>query len=448
MKSIVLKFGGSNLRSREDLEKIYGVVKMYDEPVIIVVSAIYGVTNQLIELLRNPSEIDVERSLNQLYSLYADFLGHEDDEMRERVFSVENFLRAVKLMNKVPDFVYDFVVSHGERCSSLMLTKWLNERGLECYEALPEKIGLVTDGKFRNASINLELSERNLKQSLKIGQNYVVAGFYGIHEDQITILGRGGSDYTATAVAYCVDAQRVDLYKDVPGFMTCDPKFVKGVKPVKTLNYDEAAELSYFGAKILHHAAVDPLRKKLIPLYIFNINNFVSIDQPDTIISSNGSCTNRIIKSISFTDDIAVVQFKGTNVGRVPGILGQIASTFGNEGLNIKSVVTSQTSINLLISRQDIEKCKKISSRINIPEIEEIHYKTDISLIAVVGNGILQKHGIAARVFSSVSRKDVNVEMISAGASDVTMYFIVKITDRNAALQAIHDEFFGMEEEN
>ncbi|AEH50619.1 aspartate kinase [Pseudothermotoga thermarum] len=448
MKSVVLKFGGSNLKTKEDLEKILTVVKMYQDPMVIVVSAIYGVTNQLIDLLRKPSSINTQEFLNYLYSLYKGFLGYDDEELKQRVFDIENYLEAVKLMNKVPDFVYDLVISHGERCSSLMLTKWLNQNGIECQEALPEKIGLVTDGKFRNASIDLEASRENLKKALEPGKNYVVPGFYGIHEDFVTILGRGGSDYTATAIAYCIDAKRVDLYKDVPGFMTCDPKYVKGVKPVKMLNYDEAAELSYFGAKILHHASVDPLRKKSIPLYIFNINNFVSIDQPDTIISANGSCTNRIIKSISFTDDIAVIQFKGTNVGRVPGILGQIASIFGNEGLNIKSVVTSQTSINFLISRQDIEKCKKITSKINVPEIEEINYKTDISLIAVVGNGILQKHGIAARVFTAVSKKNINVEMISAGASDVTMYFIVNITDRNAALQAIHDEFFGKGDED
>ncbi len=448
MKSVVLKFGGSNLRSKSDLGKILSVVKMYQDPLIIVVSAAYGVTNQLIDLLRNPASIDVSKFLNQLYSTYKDFLANDDEDLRERVFSIENFLHAVKLMNKVPDFVYDLIVSHGERCSSLMLTKWLNRNGIECYEGLPEKIGLVTDGKFKNASIDLEKSETNLKKLLEPGKNYVIPGFYGIHEDHVTILGRGGSDYTATAIAYCVDAKRVDLYKDVPGFMTCDPKFVTGVKPVKSLNYDEAAELSYFGAKILHHASVDPLRKKSIPLYIFNIHNFVSIDQPDTIIWSNGTCTNRVVKSISFTDDIAVVQFKGTNVGRVPGILGQIASTFGNEGLNIKSVVTSQTSINLLISSQDIDKFKKASKRINISEIEEINYKTGISLIAVVGNGILQKYGIAARVFMAVSKKDINVEMISAGASDVTMYFIVNISDRTAALQAIHDEFFGKEDQN
>ncbi len=442
MKVVVLKFGGSNLKNKSDLQKILKVVSMYREPFIVVVSAVNGVTNKLIDALNNIEDLNVEDFLEELYSTYRSFLDEEDFQLKERVYQIKELLLGVKLIGKVPDFVYDRLVSHGERCSSLLLTHFFQKNNIQCKEALPEEFGLVTDGKFKNASVDLDSSEVNLKKFFKHSENYVVPGFYGIYENQITILGRGGSDYSATSIAYCLDAQRVDLYKDVSGFMTCDPKYVEKVKPVRKLNYDEAAELSYFGARILHHAAVDPVRKKNIPLYIFNINCFKSIDEPDTVISFNDSVVKTTIKSISFTDDIAVIQFKGTNVGRVPGLLGQIASTFGNEGVNIKSVVTSQTSINVLISKQDLEKCKKIVSKMRIAEVEDIYYKTQISLIAAVGDGLLKKHGIAARIFTAVSKEHINVEMISAGASEVTIYFIVKITDRDRALRAIHEEFF------
>lgn len=447
---VVLKFGGSNLRNKADLEKILKVISMYREPFIVVVSAVNGVTNRLIDALNNIGDLDVNKFLEELYSTYQSFLSEENFQLKERVYQIKEILLGTKLIGKVPDFVYDQIVSHGERCSSFLLTYYLNKNNVNCKEALPEEFGLVTDGKFKNASVDLVNSEINLKKFFKQDENYIVPGFYGIHEDQITILGRGGSDYSATSIAYCLDANRVDLYKDVSGFMTCDPKYVDTVKPVRRLNYDEAAELSYFGAKILHHASVDPVRKKNIPLCIFNINCFESIDKPDTIISFNDSITKTVIKSISFTDDIAVIQFKGTNVGRVPGLLGQIASTLGNEGVNIKSVVTSQTSINVLISKQDLEKCKRITSKMQIAEVEDIHYKTEISLIAAVGDGLLRRHGIAARIFTAVSRKHINVEMISAGASDVTIYFIVSLTDRDKALQAIHEEFFkeGESDEN
>ena len=445
MSRFVVKFGGSNLKNAEDLFKILEVLRMYNKNLIIVISAAYNVTNQLIDAVAKIDRLNVDEFLTSLYERYRSFLGKDDEQLKERVFEIKNVLLGAKLLGEVPVQVQDRIVSHGERCSSLMLTKFLQDHGFNCEEALPELFGLVTDGRFGNATVELETSRKNAISFFERGKNYVVPGFYGLHEGRVTILGRGGSDYTATCLAYCLDAERVDLYKDVSGFMTCDPKHVNNVKPVRSLSYDEAAELSYFGAKILHHATVEPLRKKGIPLYIFNINNFKSIDEPDTIITANGSMTKDVVKSISFTDDIAVIQFKGSNVGRVPGLLGQIASTFGAENVNIKSVITAQTSINVLISRQDLEKSQKIVSRIKIAEVEQIDFKTNISLIAAVGNGILQRHGIAARIFTAVSKEKINVLMISAGASEVTVYFIVSTADRDKALRAIHEEFFGGE---
>ncbi|HBT38706.1 MAG: Aspartokinase [Thermotoga sp. 50_1627] len=445
MSVFVVKFGGSSLKNKEDLLKILEVVRMYNKSLIIVISAAYNVTNQLIDAVAKIDRLNVNEFLTSLYERYRSFLGRDDEQLKERVFEIKNALLGAKLLGEVPVQVWDRIVSHGERCSSLMITKFLKDHGFNCEEALPERFGLVTNGRFGNATVELEASRKNAISFFERGKNYVVPGFYGLHEGRVTILGRGGSDYTATCLAYCLDAERVDLYKDVSGFMTCDPKHVDSVKPVRSLSYDEAAELSYFGAKILHHASVEPLRKKGIPLYIFNINNFKSIDEPDTIITANGSMTKDVVKSISFTDDIAVIQFRGSNVGRVPGLLGQIASTFGTENVNIKSVITAQTSINVLISRQDLEKSQKIVSRIKIAEVEQIHFRTNISLIAVVGNGILQRHGIAARIFTAVSREKINVLMISAGASEVTVYFIVNLEDRDRALRAIHEEFFGGE---
>ncbi|MDD8020140.1 MAG: aspartate kinase [Acidobacteriota bacterium] len=446
MKKIVVKFGGSNLKKKEDLSKILSVIKMYKQPLVVVVSAVNGVTDRLIDALANVNHLDVDRLLIELSSIYQSFLDVKNAELETRIYEIKDLLLGTKLIGQVPDFIYDQVLSHGEKCSSLLLKHYFNQRGLDFEEALPEEFGLITDGRFKNATVELEAAEEKLKTFFQEDKNYVVPGFYGIAGGQVTLLGRGGSDYSATSIGYCLEAERVDLYKDVSGFMTCDPKCVISVKPVKKLNYDEAAELSYFGARILHQTAVEPVRQKNIPLYIYNLNSFTSIGNPDTIISFNGSVTRTIIKSLSFTDDLAVIRFKGSNVGRVPGLLGQIASTFGDHRINIKSVVTSQTSINVLISSQDVEKCKKLTSKMRIAEVEDVFYRTDISLIAAVGDGILKKPGVAARIFSAVSRHSINVEMISAGASHVTIYFLVNLKDRNRALQAIHKEFFGGKE--
>jgi aspartate kinase/aspartokinase/homoserine dehydrogenase 1 len=227
--------------------------------------------------------------------------------------------------------------------------------------------------------------------------------------------------------------------------MSSDPKTVSTAKVIKQLSYAEAAELSYFGAKILHHASMEPAMKNNIPVYIYDVHTLMETKEANTVICANSCISDNVVKSISSTEDIAVIQFNGDNVGRVPGILGTIASAFAKENVNIKSVVTSQTSINVLVSKHDVPVCTHIIENMEIPQVQNIVYKTDISLIAAVGDGLLQHHSIAARIFSAVSKQKVNVEMISAGASDVTMYFIVRATDREKALKAIHEAFFGGE---
>jgi len=448
VKSIVLKFGGSTLKTGDDLEKIENILRLRQTPFVLVVSAVSGVTNMLTEALENLPDLNVDGFLDNMESVYQGFLQEPSSELHQRVFAIKDFLQGAQLIGEAPPFVYDYVLSHGERCSSLLLTAYLNAHGITCTEMLPEQFGLITDGNYGNATVDLSQTEAQVKQHFKEDKSYVIPGFYGIYDGKVTVLGRGGSDYTATSLAYCLSAERVELYKDVPGFMSCDPKFVKEAKPIRQLSYAEAAELSYFGAKILHHSAIEPASKRNIPVHIYNMNTFNPQERPDTVICADSCITEGVVKSISFTDDVAVIQFAGGNVGRIPGILGTIASSFGNANINIKSVITSQTSINVLISKQDVDKCKKVMQRMNIPHVENIFQRTDISLIAAVGDGLLKRHSVAARIFSSVSKQGINVEMISAGASNVTIYFIVRTEDRQKALKAIHEEFFSGGEHN
>ncbi len=448
MKSIVLKFGGSTLKTGDDLEKIENILRLRQTPFVLVVSAVSGVTNMLTEALENLPDLNVDGFLDNMESVYQGFLQEPSSELHQRVFAIKDFLQGAQLIGEAPPFVYDYVLSHGERCSSLLLTAYLNAHGITCTEMLPEQFGLITDGNYGNATVDLSQTEAQVKQHFKEDKSYVIPGFYGIYDGKVTVLGRGGSDYTATSLAYCLSAERVELYKDVPGFMSCDPKFVKEAKPIRQLSYAEAAELSYFGAKILHHSAIEPASKRNIPVHIYNMNTFNPQERPNTVICADSCITEGVVKSISFTDDVAVIQFAGGNVGRIPGILGTIASSFGNANINIKSVITSQTSINVLISKQDVDKCKKVMQRMNIPHVENIFQRTDISLIAAVGDGLLKRHSVAARIFSSVSKQGINVEMISAGASNVTIYFIVRTEDRQKALKAIHEEFFSGGEHN
>jgi bifunctional aspartokinase / homoserine dehydrogenase 1 len=455
-KKIVAKFGGSNLKRKEDIENIIRVIRLYNRPVVIVVSALYGVTNSLIHALRevksNENAVDgiknnLLNSHREIIDMYIENGILRDDTMNKinlRLDELEKFLRGIHYLGEIPEFVEDKVLSCGERLSSLVFSAVLNDRNIPCTEYLPENLGLFTNGESRNASVDFSLSEKQVKHLLSGDKIYVIPGFYGISADsRITLLGRGGSDYTAAAIARCIDASSVDLWKDVYGFMTADPKLVKNASIIERLTYNEAAELSYFGAKILHPRTFEPAVEKKIPIRLFNIHDFTDSLEPVTVICDKGIKKADVIKSVTSSDDFGILRLHGAGVGIKPGIMANITGKLNEGGINIKSVITAQTSINILLSREDLEKGLKIAQGIGLSTVDRIDALDDISLIAVVGDGILEKPGIAARIFSAVSLHHINIRMISAGASNEAIYFIIDKKESHQAISSIHDEFFG-----
>lgn len=455
MKKVVVKFGGSNLKQKEDISKLIRVVTLYRQPIIIVISALYGVTDSLVKAVRQVKKdekaiADLKGSLlethDQIIDLYIDE-GEPGDtvkrKVRARVEELEKYLLGIHYLGEIPDFVEDRVLSYGERLSSLVLTAILDFNHIPCRECLPESLGLFTNGEYRNAAVDFSISREKVKERLSGNGICVVPGFYGISRDsRVTLFGRGGSDYTAAAIARCIDADSVDLWKDVPGFMSADPKLVENPTVIHHLAYNEAAELSYFGAYILHPRTFEPVAETKIPVRLFNINDFSEDLEPVTVIRDEGVIRDDIIKSVTFSDDFGILQMHGAGMGIKPGIMAKVTSMLNEERINIKSIITSQTSINILLSRHDLERGLEIVKTIGLSAVDSIAAVDNVSLIAVVGEGILEKPGIAARVFSAVSRHNINIRMISAGASSVAAYFIVDKKERERAVKSIHKEFF------
>lgn len=450
----VLKFGGSNLKKKNDILRIVDVIGKYDSSLIIVVSAFYGVTDILIDALEKvkKDEHAIKTLSDSLASLKTETLKEvvEDPavfdailaDVNERIEKLKRYLQGVNFFGDTPSFVNDTILSYGERLSSLMLTRILNYFGIEAEEMLPEDLGLVTDGEFGNATVNFKTSSKNLKLNLKSKKIVVVPGFYGVSpEGKTTLLGRGGSDYSAAAIAHCVNAKSLDLFKDVDGFLTGDPRYVSHPRRIKSLSYMESAELSYFGAKILHPRTVEPLREANIPIRLYNIASVSNLNEPITSIENNSTVYADVIKSVTFSDEIGILKLKGPGIGYKPGILAKVTSAMESAGINIKSVITSQTTINILIETAYLKKAEALSYKLDLHAVSEIIAEDGISVIAAVGHGITEKVGLAARIFSAVSQKGINIEIISVGASPVAAYFIVKKIDRAATIKAIHDEY-------
>jgi aspartate kinase/aspartokinase/homoserine dehydrogenase 1 len=234
----------------------------------------------------------------------------------------------------------------------------------------------------------------------------------------------------------------VDIWKDVAGFMTADPKWVKNPRVIHTLSYREAAELSYFGARILHPRTFEPVMEKSIPIRLFDINHFNGQLKPLSTIEDNGYVKEDVVKSVTFSDDLGILKLRGPGVGIKPGIMAKVTHRLNSARINIKSIITAQTSINILVSLDDLQRSLSIINEIGLKAVDEIIAVDNISLIAVVGEGMLEKPGIAARVFGAVSSQNINILIISSGASVVASYFIIESKNRGRAIQAIHKEFF------
>lgn len=455
MSKIVVKFGGSNLKKKEDIQRLVKIVKNYNQPIIIVVSAFYGVTNKLADLLSN---INKGNNTDKPFTSFLEKINKEFietnfpdkeagnrvmEEIRDRLKELEKLYTGLSFLGEVFQSVEDNIMSYGEKLSSLVLTRLLQSCGLSCKEVFPEDIPLLTDGEFGNGTINLKASCQAVKEKLGGDKTYIVPGFYGVSEKgKITLLGRGGTDYAAAAISHCIDARSLDIWKDVDGFKSADPKLVPAAKRLKKISYNEAAELAYFGARILHPRTVEPLIEKKITIRIFNVKETGKNPEPGTEITSADNIRTGIIKSVTYNEDFCILRLHGPGVGMKPGILAKITTRFDYAGVNIKSVLTSQTAINFLLSKNDLLKAHKITMKLGLVTVSEMQIIDDISVIATVGQGILEKHGLAAKIFGAVGKEGINVEMISVGASKVCSYFMVKSSDKIRAIRAIHREFF------
>ncbi|MBK3517847.1 aspartate kinase [Carboxylicivirga marina] len=456
MKKVVAKFGGSNLKKKEDIQKLVRVIKTYNRPMVIVVSAFYGITNHLIQSMDEvkQDESNIEKLARFLRELKEEaILENFDDKhwqdktlnaVQSRIKELSRYLTGIHYIGDVPEFVEDVVLSYGERLSSLVLTNILQSNGIDAEEALPEQMPLVTDGEFGNATVDFEVSSANVQNYLSGNKVYVVPGFYGVSlQGKVTLLGRGGSDYSAAALARCLNAESLDVWKDVDGFMSADPKLVDAPQRITHLSYAEAAELSYFGASILHPRTVEPLKEVGIPIHIGNIDAFDGSVAPRTMVHGIETVSDCIVKSVTYSDDFCILKLRGAGVGLKKGILAKVTAALDKAGINIKSVVTSQIVINLLLSAKDIKRAYKIVEELELSAITELIASEQISTIAVVGEGLLDRPGVAGRLFMALAKREINVQMIVSGASAVASYFMVARDDRDGAIDAIHKEFFS-----
>ncbi|MFC1828398.1 aspartate kinase [Thermodesulfobacteriota bacterium] len=453
----VIKIGGGGLKGKKNIGHILELIAGRGKGHIFVVSALNGVTDFLIDSMSDaledeghiPNIIGRLKSKHMLIARHLMSRGNVQKtfhrDLNKSLNKLERLYYGLSFTKEITPRMRDIVSSFGERFSAVLLSSALRSRGIQAAYRMPHKIGLITDGKFGDATVNLRKTtvnfQKHLQPLMKKGSILFIPGFYGVSENEdITTFGRGGTDYSAAVVAAAMKAELLEVWKDVDGYMSADPRFVPEAQLIPDLSYDEAAELSYFGAKILHPRTVEPLRKNRVSIAI---KNTLNPDATGSLISSRSPRSRRIIKSVAHNNDVGILKVHASGIGARLGILSLVANQVAENGINIKSVVTSQTCISLLLARKDLEPARGALKLLQPKPYRRLEKIEDVALVSIVGEGLLKGKGIAAKCFSAVAGCNVNVEMISFGPSPVALYFLVRNQDLHSAVNAIHSTFFS-----
>ncbi len=449
-----MKYGGTCLVSEDALKRVSKVTKDEKEQKIVVVSAAGGVTSSIKDFLSKPrQEKEIDDFLLQTKLRHVEMLPKRDGGVRKealeqieaKVTKLDRLLYGVAYTEELTPRTNDLILSFGERLTAIVVAARLSHDGVDSAPMETDALGMITNEQHGNAVAILDKCEKNmgptLESAVKKGIVPVVTGFFGVTETgHVTTVGRSGTDYTAAVVAHAVNGGPVEIWKEVDGFMSADPKIVKDAFLLERLSYEEAAELAYFGAQVLHPRAVQPAKLKGIDIVI---RNLYKPESPGTVIGKSRHTREDVIKSVSYLPNIATLKVYDTGAGYKSGFLADITSCLLKANINIFSATTSQTCVAVLIDESDIPVAKKAVKTIIGTVGEDFEVNPGVALVCAVGEGFGMTKGVAARVFNAVAAKGVNVDLISAGASTVAYHFTVDRKDLKHTIAAIHHEFWG-----
>lgn len=451
----VLKFGGSTINSAENILRVKKIIESQQDQTIIVISALSGVTDQLLDLSKQAArrEEDFFRIFNSIENKHLEIINtlFEKPLLNKVVSHVEllfkdlsSIINGVYLLNDLTPKIQDKILSFGEIISSYIISNVIPNA-----EQVDVRVLIKTNSDYGNAKVNFHLTDHLVRAYFK---NYrktgIVPGFIASSEaNETTTIGRGGSDYTASIIAAALEADRLEIWTTVDGFMTADPKKVKKAIAIDSLSYAEAMELSHFGARVIYTPTINPVYQKNIEIAIKNTFN---PDEPGTIISKEAkSEAKTLIKGISSIDDIHLITLQGAGMVGVKGISSRLFGTLAQNNINIILITqaSSEYSITFAINPLDSERALKAIEEQFEPERrlrDDIHIivEKDLSVIAIVGEKMKNTPGISANLFTSLGRNGISVIATAQGSSELNISVVVLKESLKKALNVIHEGFF------
>ncbi|MDR1781336.1 MAG: bifunctional aspartate kinase/homoserine dehydrogenase I [Tannerella sp.] len=456
----VLKFGGTSVGSVKSILNVKHIVEAVGEPVVVVVSALGGVTDKLLatSTMASKGNTAYEASLNEIIERHLDIVdGVISDSVllkdtKARITTLldelSNILKGVYLINDLSAKTSDTIVSYGERLSSLILSHVI--RGARHYDS---RRFIKTVRQFSKHIVDFELTNRLIKETFAtLPDVALVPGFISSNRDngEISNLGRGGSDYTASIIAAALDADILEIWTDVDGFMTADPRVINSAYVIERLSFTEAMELCNFGAKVIYPPTIYPVYHKNIPIRICNTFN---PDAQGTYISNDtltGATTRKaMIKGISSIDDTCLVTVQGLGMVGVIGVNYRIFKTLAKNGVSVFMVsqASSENNTTIAVKHEDADLAvKALNEEFALErsqgEVDDVIAEKDLATVAIVGENMKRTPGIAGKLFGTLGRAGISVIACAQGASETNISFVIKREFLRKALNSIHDSFF------
>ena len=459
---LVLKYGGTSLSSPSDIRNVAKTVASLakNNEIVVVCSAIDGVTDDLIRIsmmIEQRNKNDATKTLDNVIKKHKQFANQTIksstikkqllEKLNIDVLELQELVRGLTLLKEVSTRSLDYLISFGERLSDDLVSFSLQDLKNKSTALNGKEVGIVTDSNFGESRPLMDTTRIRISKTLgsllskKIIP--VVGGFAGADQHgNITTFGRGGSDYTATIIASCINADEIWLMSDVEGLMTADPKLVKNARLLNEVSYAEAIEMAQFGAKQIHPRTFEPILSKKIPM---RIRSTFDTKNTGTIVTASPSeRTKRTVKCVSAIRNIGLIDLSGGITFAAPGTAAKIFTTLAEKNVNVLMVSSnpSESSLSLIVKKSDLEKAVT-SLEMNLlgKTVKKIDATPSVSIVAVIGSGMRGTVGVASKVFSAAHKVNANVMMIAQGSSELNLAFVVKDSDCKSVVQSLHTEF-------
>ena len=455
----VLKFGGSSVKNAENIQKTVAIIQRSSEPQIVVVSALGGVTDLLIKAgtLAEKSDETYKEVLQQLENKHLDTarallpVTHQSSclsMVKQQFNELDEICSSVFYLKELSLRTKDRIISFGELLSSKIISAYLLSLNAQ-HDWIDSRKVIKTNSNHGFAVVNFSVTNDIISYTITASHKnlFLAPGFISSDDHgNTTTLGRGGSDYTAAIFAAAIHASALEIWTDVTGMMTADPRWVSNARTIPQISYQEAMELSHFGAKVIYPPTIQPVQHKNIPTWV---KNTFAPDENGTVITNAANKDGEIITGISSISTVALLSLEGSGMVGIPGFSKRLFEALAGEKINVILITqsSSEHSICVAVNTVDADRAKlavdaAFEVEINSGKLEPLKVEPDLSIIALVGDKMKSHPGISGRMFSALGRNGINIRAIAQGSSERNISAVIATADVKKGVNVLHEAFF------